>query len=67
MDPGVGIIRHQTVGSFPTRLVCPLHQKVNAFLEFANDPAINLDITVNDPGNGIAYILLPTGTGATAQ
>ena len=44
-----------------------LHQKVNGFLEFANDPAVHLNIVVNDPGNGIAYILLPTGTGATAQ
>lgn len=42
-----------------------LHQKVNGFLEFANDPAINLNLVVNDPGNGIAYILLPMGSGAT--
>ncbi len=43
-----------------------LHQKVNAFLEFANDPALHLNLLVNDPGNGIAYILLPVGgTGAT--
>ncbi len=44
-----------------------LHQKVNAFLAFANDLTLNLSIPVNDPGNGIAYILLPTGTGGTVQ
>ncbi|HRH93268.1 MAG TPA: hypothetical protein PKV72_01910 [Candidatus Peribacteria bacterium] len=36
-----------------------LHQKVNAFLSFANDASIGLQIAVNDPGNGIAYIILP--------
>jgi len=36
-----------------------LHQKVNAFLAFANDPVLKLDLVVNDPGNGIAYIVLP--------
>ncbi|OGJ62244.1 hypothetical protein A3J34_02025 [Candidatus Peribacteria bacterium RIFCSPLOWO2_02_FULL_51_10] len=36
-----------------------LHQKVNAFLDFVNDPVINLNLVVNDPGNGIAYIVLP--------
>lgn len=36
-----------------------LHQKVYKFLEFVNDPKINLELVVNDPGNGIAYILLP--------
>ncbi len=42
-----------------------LHQKVNAFLDFANDTTLGLNILVNDPGNGIAYILLPVaGTGA---
>lgn len=41
-----------------------LHQKVAKFLDFANDPRVNVNIVVNDPGNGIAYILLPTGTGA---
>lgn len=45
-----------------------LHQKVNKFLEFANDPSINLDLVVNDPSNGIAYIVLPmdAGTGSLA-
>ncbi len=43
-----------------------LHQKVNAFVEFANDESLGLNFLVNDPGNGIAYILLPVGgTGAT--
>jgi hypothetical protein len=36
-----------------------LHQKVNAFLEFGNDSALGLKIPINNPGNGIAYILLP--------
>ncbi len=36
-----------------------LHQKVNAFMDFANDQALGLSIPVYDPGNGIAYILLP--------
>lgn len=36
-----------------------LHQKVNTFLAFINDPVLNLNIVVNDPGNGIAYILIP--------
>ena len=44
-----------------------LHQKVARFLDFANDPAINLNIVVNDPGNGIAYILLPAESGATVM
>ena len=37
-----------------------LHQKVNKFLDFVNDPTLKLDIEVSNPGNGIAYILLPT-------
>jgi hypothetical protein len=46
-----------------------LHQKVQKFLDFANDPALNLELVVNDPGNGIAYILLPppTASGGTLQ
>lgn len=36
-----------------------LHQKVQAFTNFVNDSSIGLRIAVNDPGNGIAYILLP--------
>jgi hypothetical protein len=42
-----------------------LHKKVESFVNFVNDPALGLEIPVNDPGNGIAYILLPVaGTGA---
>lgn len=41
----------------------PLHQKVQRFLDFANDPSINLQIPVNNPGNGIAYLLLPDSSG----
>lgn len=40
----------------------PLHKKVAAFLDFANDPTINVTIAVNDPNNGIAYLLLPSPT-----
>ena len=42
----------------------PLHQKVAKFLDFANDPAVQLQIVVNDPNNGIAYILLPEASGS---
>lgn len=42
-----------------------LHQKVQKFLDFANDPAVHLNIAINDPGNGIAYIMLPTDSGST--
>lgn len=44
-----------------------LHQKVNKFLDFVNDPQIKLDIMINDPGNGIAYILLPVGAPETPK
>lgn len=36
-----------------------LHQKVNAFLEFANSRSLGLLPQVNDPDGGIAYILIP--------
>ncbi len=36
-----------------------LHQKVNAFADFANTPGLGLQIPVYDPDGGIAYILLP--------
>lgn len=36
-----------------------LHQKVNAFLQFANTSGLGLRTVVNDPDGGIAYILLP--------
>jgi hypothetical protein len=36
-----------------------LHQKVKGFTDFANDPVTGLNILINDPGNGIAYMLLP--------
>ncbi len=47
-----------------------IHQKVAKFLDFVNDPSVNLEIAVNDPGNGIAYILLPevaAGTGSVVR
>lgn len=37
----------------------PLHKKVEAFTAFVNDPALQLPIPINNPDNGIAYILLP--------
>ncbi len=48
-----------------------LHQKVNAFLDFANSPVIGPNnIRVNDPQAGVAFITLPetpgSGTGAVA-
>jgi hypothetical protein len=36
-----------------------LHKKVERFVEFINSTSLGLRIVVNDPGNGIAYILLP--------
>lgn len=36
-----------------------LHKKVEAFLNFANDPKVGASIVVNDPDNGVAYLLLP--------
>ena len=36
-----------------------LHQKVNAFRAFMDDTTTGIDVVVNDPGNGIVYILLP--------
>ena len=37
----------------------PLHEKVNVFLDFAADPAIGLQAAVNNPDNGIIYLLFP--------
>jgi predicted HAD superfamily phosphohydrolase YqeG len=36
-----------------------LHKKVENFVSFVNDTSVQLNIVVNDPGNGIAYMLLP--------
>jgi len=36
-----------------------LHQKVNAFLEWANDPENGLQIVISDAGGGVAYMLIP--------
>ena len=36
-----------------------LHQKVNAFLEFANTRSLGIMPQINDPNGGVAYILLP--------
>ncbi len=37
----------------------PLHQKVQAFLNYANDPVSGLQLQVNNPTNGIVYIVIP--------
>ena len=36
-----------------------LHKKVQAFVDFVNTPDLGMQIVVNDPGAGIAFILLP--------
>jgi hypothetical protein len=36
-----------------------LHQKVQRFLDFANDPELGIIPVVNNPGGGIAYMILP--------
>lgn len=36
-----------------------LHQKVNAFVDFVNTPGLGLQVPVNDPNAGIAFIVLP--------
>lgn len=36
-----------------------LHQKVQRFVDFVNTPGLGITLQVNDPGGGIAYILLP--------
>jgi hypothetical protein len=36
-----------------------LHQKVKRFLDFANDPELNLISVVNNPAGGVAYMILP--------
>jgi hypothetical protein len=36
-----------------------LHQKVNNFMDFANDESTGIISVVNNPGGGIAYMILP--------
>lgn len=36
-----------------------LHTKVNAFVEFVNNPASGLQVVISDIGAGVAYILIP--------
>jgi hypothetical protein len=36
-----------------------LHQKVTSFVDFLNHPDLALPVVVNDPGRGVAYILIP--------
>lgn len=36
-----------------------LHQKVDAFINFASDPVIGLQAAVNNPENGIIYLVFP--------
>ena len=37
-----------------------LHKKVQAFEDFVNTPNLGITLPVDDPDNGIAYILLPS-------
>ena len=34
-------------------------EKVQRLVDFLNDPALGLQVVVNDPGAGVAYILFP--------
>ena len=36
-----------------------LHQKVQALLDYLNDPASGLQVFINDPDGGVAYLLIP--------
>ncbi len=36
-----------------------LHKKVQAFVDFVNSPGLGLQLAVNDPDAGIAFVLLP--------
>lgn len=36
-----------------------LHQKVNAFVEYVNNPVTGLNVIISDLESGIAYILIP--------
>lgn len=36
-----------------------LHQKVNAFVEYVNNPAAGLQVIISDANAGIGYILIP--------
>ena len=36
-----------------------LHKKVQEFVDFLNTPGLGMQIVVNDPGAGIAFILIP--------
>lgn len=36
-----------------------LHKKVQAFINFLNTPALQLQVVVNDPDAGVAYVLIP--------
>jgi len=36
-----------------------LHKKVNAFVSYLNNPESNLKPVINDPGAGVAFIIIP--------
>lgn len=36
-----------------------LHKKVQLFLDFLNTPSLGLQIVVNDPDGGVAFVLIP--------
>ena len=44
-----------------------VHQKVTRCLAFANDPELGIVAVVNNPGNGIAYMILPQSGAPTEK
>jgi hypothetical protein len=36
-----------------------LHKKVQEFVDFLNTPSLHLQVLVNDPGQGVAFVLIP--------
>ncbi|MBU2213778.1 hypothetical protein KJ996_04030, partial [Patescibacteria group bacterium] len=36
-----------------------LHQKVNTFIDFINNPELGLQVVISDTKAGIAFILIP--------
>lgn len=50
-DTNTATIESDTNGS--------LHQKVNSFVDFVNTPSLGLQVLVNDPNAGVAFVLIP--------
>lgn len=57
-DTNTATIERDTQGS--------LHQKVQSLVDFVNDPRAGLQLVVNDPGNGVAFLLIPDNAGELA-